>query len=117
MSILRKVYIFDSMQKKRNLMIKNQLNLAFRTYKAQNGKSKGTKLNWIAAQCPQQPGSLECGYYVMRFMYDIFTKHRDSQDLTTDYSRTEPFSFEEINEVKEFWADYFLTNSDVNLAS
>ncbi|XP_056695643.1 uncharacterized protein [Spinacia oleracea] len=111
------VYIFDSMQKRRNLMIKNKLNMDFRSYKAQTGKSKGTKLNWIAAHCPQQPGSLEYGYYVMCFMYDIFTKHHDSQDLTTDYSRTESFSLEEINEVKEFWADYFMTNSDLDLAS
>ncbi|XP_056689689.1 uncharacterized protein [Spinacia oleracea] len=62
------------------------------------------------AQCAQQPGSLDCGYYVMRFMYDIIMNHGNSQDLTKDFSRTLPYSPEEINEVKDFWADYFMNN-------
>ncbi|XP_056683256.1 uncharacterized protein [Spinacia oleracea] len=83
---------------------------AFRSYKRLGGQSKGTKLTWIPAQCAQQPGSLDCGYYVMRFMYDIIMKHGNSQDLTKDFSRTLPYSPEEINEVKDFWADYFMNN-------
>ncbi|XP_056694069.1 uncharacterized protein [Spinacia oleracea] len=106
----REVYIFDSQQKKRNLMIKEPLNNAFRSYKRLGGQSKGTKLTWIPAQCAQQPGSLDCGYYVMRFMYDIIMNHCNSQDLTKDFSRTLPYSAEEINEVKDFWADYFMNN-------
>ncbi|XP_056694967.1 uncharacterized protein [Spinacia oleracea] len=83
---------------------------AFRSYKRLSGQSKGTKLTWIPAQCAQQPGSLDCGYYVMRFMYDIIMNHGNSQDLTKDFSRTLPYSPEEINEVKDFWANYFVNN-------
>ncbi|XP_056697287.1 uncharacterized protein [Spinacia oleracea] len=57
---------------------------AFRSYKRLSGQSKGTKLTWIPAQRAQQPGSLDCGYYVMRFMYDIIMNHGNSQDLTKE---------------------------------
>ncbi|XP_076955333.1 uncharacterized protein LOC143630135 [Bidens hawaiensis] len=31
----------------------------------------GVKLNWVNARCPCQPGSTECGYFMLKFMKEI----------------------------------------------
>ncbi|XP_021713692.1 uncharacterized protein LOC110681857 isoform X2 [Chenopodium quinoa] len=67
----REVIIFDSLRQKRNLAIKFAMTNAFRSFKALSGKSRGSKLTWHLGQCPQQLGGRECGYYVMRYMYEI----------------------------------------------
>ncbi|KAH9610441.1 hypothetical protein KSS87_020484 [Heliosperma pusillum] len=34
----------------------------------------------VDQECPQQPGSYECGYYVMKWMYDITLHYASSED-------------------------------------
>lgn len=105
--------MFDPLRKKRSLAIKFPMNNAFRSYKALSGRSMGTKLTWNSGQCPQQVGPRECGYYVMRFMFEIAEKHHSSEDLATDFSRTTPYAEEEINEVRDIWAEYFVANIEI----
>ncbi|XP_021747893.1 uncharacterized protein LOC110713755 [Chenopodium quinoa] len=71
----REVIIFDSLRQKRNLVIKFAMTNAFRSFKALSGQSRGSKLTWHLGQCPQQLGGRECGYYVMRYMYEILEHH------------------------------------------
>ncbi|KAA0062394.1 Kinase superfamily protein with octicosapeptide/Phox/Bem1p domain, putative isoform 2 [Cucumis melo var. makuwa] len=33
--------------------------------------TRARPLTWVSVKCAQQPGSAECGYYVMKFMQDI----------------------------------------------
>ncbi|KAJ0882581.1 putative papain-like cysteine peptidase superfamily [Helianthus annuus] len=40
-------------------------------YASRSGANIRVKLIWINASCPRQPGSTECGYYVMKFMKEI----------------------------------------------
>ncbi|XP_021751212.1 uncharacterized protein LOC110716868 [Chenopodium quinoa] len=109
----REVYIFDSMRQKRNLAIKFPMTNAFRNYKTLGGQSKGSKLTWHLGQCPQQLGGRECGYYVTRYMFEIMQYHHNSEDLITDFSRSTPYTNEEINEVRDIWADYFVCNVEL----
>ncbi|KAH9604848.1 hypothetical protein KSS87_004789, partial [Heliosperma pusillum] len=52
-------------------------------------------------QCPQQPGSYECGYYVMKWMYDITLHYASSEDdIEKCVSGTE-MNTELMNEVRE----------------
>ncbi|XP_021737510.1 uncharacterized protein LOC110704025 [Chenopodium quinoa] len=109
----REVIIFDSLRWKRNLAIKFAMTNAFRSFKALSGQSRGSKLTWHLGQCPQQLGGRECGYYVMRYMYEILEHHHSSEDLIQDFSRTTPYTEEEINEIRDIWAEYFICNVEL----
>ncbi|XP_021842406.2 uncharacterized protein [Spinacia oleracea] len=40
---------------------------------------------WKSVMCTQQRGNQECGYYVMRFMYDIVTCCSEVEDLEKEF--------------------------------
>ncbi|XP_021767592.1 uncharacterized protein LOC110731985 isoform X2 [Chenopodium quinoa] len=105
----REVIIFDSLRQKRNLEIKFAMTNAFRSFKALSGQTKGSKLTWHLGQL----GGRECGYYVMRYMYEILEHHQSSEDLIQDFSRTTPYTEEEINEIRDIWAEYFICNVEL----
>ncbi|KNA09443.1 hypothetical protein SOVF_153030 [Spinacia oleracea] len=47
-------------------------------------KSNGSRSRpplWKSVKCAQQTGNTECGYYVMKYMYDIVTSCTDVKDL------------------------------------
>ncbi|KAL3628265.1 hypothetical protein CASFOL_027311 [Castilleja foliolosa] len=63
---------------------------------------------WSEIKCNKQPGVTECGYYVMRYMYDIITNYRESENIGKDWKKQErPYSTIEMNEVRDVWARYF----------
>ena len=55
---------------------------AYMRYQEQSGFEKIANLRWAAAQCQQQLGSTECGYFVMRFVFDIIYNHSTCEDLS-----------------------------------
>ncbi|KAH9615663.1 hypothetical protein KSS87_004870, partial [Heliosperma pusillum] len=60
--------------------------------------------------CPQQPGSYECGYYVMKGMYDITLHYASSEDdIEKCVSGTE-MNTELMNEVRELGSLYCVKN-------
>lgn len=63
-------------------------------------------------KCAQQHDGVACGYYVMRFMYDIISSCTELDDLEKIYNtpKEESFTIEEINEVRDNFAS-FLTDS------
>ncbi|KAH9615166.1 hypothetical protein KSS87_016876, partial [Heliosperma pusillum] len=64
----------------------------------------------ISEICPQQPGSYECGYYVMKWMYDITLHYASSEDdIEKCVSGTE-MNTELMNEVRELWSLYCVKN-------
>ncbi|XP_076951512.1 uncharacterized protein LOC143624902 [Bidens hawaiensis] len=52
-----------------NLQLQQIINGAMNLYGTQSGS--GVKLNWVNARCPCQPGSTECGYFMLKFMKEI----------------------------------------------
>ncbi len=50
-------------------------------------------------QVPKQPGSFECGYYVMHFMHDICLKEIFSNSTTKIYP-IEMFSVEDLERIR-----------------
>ncbi|KAL5570916.1 hypothetical protein UlMin_020513 [Ulmus minor] len=60
--------------------------------------------NDVKDAAPQQPGGVECGYYVMHFMKDIVEKHILSTSEKAFDTKT--YSQEEIDELRNEWAVY-----------
>ncbi|CAI9291110.1 unnamed protein product [Lactuca saligna] len=54
-----------------NMQLKQIVDLEMVIYDTQSGSNKRPKLNWVNVTCPIQPGSSECGYYMLRFMKEI----------------------------------------------
>ncbi|XP_019189738.1 PREDICTED: uncharacterized protein LOC109189602 [Ipomoea nil] len=106
---LRKVYVLDSIAlSDREFAIKATLNVAFRSVETLGGRRPKNNVDWVHIECPQQPGGVECGYYVMRFMYEICTQCWDSDDLDMElFFNRKPYSEAQIDEVREIWSKYF----------
>ncbi|CAH1443287.1 unnamed protein product [Lactuca virosa] len=52
-----------------NMQLKQIFDSEMVLYATQSGSNKRVKLNWV--NYPVQPGSIECGYYMLRFMKEI----------------------------------------------
>ncbi|KAK9749550.1 hypothetical protein RND81_02G134000 [Saponaria officinalis] len=114
--LIHEAYFCDPMETtKRDTSFKHvlQMRSAFRTFRACGGASKlkaGMSMNWSNIECHQQPGSTECGYYVMRYMLDIIKKYRSIKDKAKWFGSKLAYTPEQINEVRELWATYFMDN-------
>ncbi|KAK1372286.1 hypothetical protein POM88_028479 [Heracleum sosnowskyi] len=61
------------------------------------------------ALCPQQRGGTQCGYYVMRYMYDIVSQYckNGETNWTKGVGRMESYTRQQIDEIRDIWADFF----------
>ncbi|XP_021744979.1 uncharacterized protein LOC110710949 [Chenopodium quinoa] len=110
-------YEFDSMnlpkENPRKLKIAEIMMTAYKVYRANlkgsELKSQRQKLKFIQMECAQQQGGVERGYYIMRYMYEIVTSHSECKGvLEEDFCpRTAPYDGNELNVVREQWAQYF----------
>ncbi|RVW30063.1 hypothetical protein CK203_115142 [Vitis vinifera] len=51
--------------------LKDIVNMAMRINPSKKQKTSKREPTWVKVVCPRQPGSVECGYYVMRYMKEI----------------------------------------------
>ncbi|KAA0067725.1 uncharacterized protein E6C27_scaffold352G00380 [Cucumis melo var. makuwa] len=66
-----KVYALDSLRHGSvRDELKSMVNTGLRMFYAETN-TRARPLTWVSFKCAQQPGSTECGYYVMKFMQDI----------------------------------------------
>ncbi|XP_019188856.1 PREDICTED: uncharacterized protein LOC109183092 [Ipomoea nil] len=79
---------------------------AFRSLSTIGGRTKA--IDWKQCKCPQQSGGTECGYYVLRYMLEIVTKYSKVDCLHGIFDNEAPYSLNDIDEVRELWAEYFL---------
>ncbi|XP_074331194.1 uncharacterized protein LOC141668280 [Apium graveolens] len=77
------------------------------------GDAAGSFVQWpedlvILGQCPQQEGGTECGYFVMRYMYDIIMLSRN-KDPKIKWKEVlgKRYKNEQIGEIRDIWADFF----------
>ncbi|XP_019167552.1 PREDICTED: uncharacterized protein LOC109163252 [Ipomoea nil] len=104
----RMVYVLDPLERDQDIQLKPVVNMAFRSYMNQRGQRAKNLAQWKNVKCPQQPGGVECGYYVMKYMHDLCTKYSTYTSLDKVFQdRTTPYSIEEIDEIREMWAKYF----------
>ncbi|XP_065866379.1 uncharacterized protein [Euphorbia lathyris] len=111
------LYMFDSLIRAedlspRRLTVASMMKSSYNVYKGSKGAKQCNKdLIIKPVQCAQQSGSTECGYYVMRYMFEIVTSHRECNiDLNEAYSiRKKPY-IEELLEVREQCERFFIKN-------
>ncbi|XP_074326989.1 uncharacterized protein LOC141664932 [Apium graveolens] len=68
------IYVFDSLKKERKIRLTTPARMAFKLYVPQGGmKNNRKEFIWhhTEVQCPQQKRGTKCGFFVMRYMYDI----------------------------------------------
>ncbi|WKA02358.1 hypothetical protein VitviT2T_020557 [Vitis vinifera] len=64
-------YYLDPIQKQPCDDLKEIVNMALRIHPPEKQRSSKREPTWVKVVCPRQLGSVECGYYVMRYMKDI----------------------------------------------
>ncbi|XP_019155140.1 PREDICTED: uncharacterized protein LOC109152007 [Ipomoea nil] len=102
----KSICILDPLPSNRDIgLIKGSMNLAFRSVPT---GARVKKINWKPCKCPRQPRGHECGYYVMRYMYDIVTKYSSVDNLDGAFESDSPYSIHDINELREHWSKFFL---------
>ncbi|KAL6350674.1 hypothetical protein AAG906_028127 [Vitis piasezkii] len=94
-------YYLDPMQKQPCDDLKEIVNMALRIHPPEKQRSSKREPTWVKVVCPRQLGSVECGYYVMRYMKDIIV---DPSLLSTKFKRKKKsYSEVELNEVQSKW--------------
>ncbi|KAK9756294.1 hypothetical protein RND81_01G087600 [Saponaria officinalis] len=112
---LNTAYILDSQQRtKKKLSIKGRLKAAWIIHCVNGGRRNFAKKNQLqikVIECPQQPEDYECGYYVMKWMYNItFYYSKGNEEKFEKIIADSTMSAEDLNEVKEAWATKCLEN-------
>ncbi|CAL8136485.1 unnamed protein product [Prunus armeniaca] len=90
---------------------KNMVNSAIKIYNSHIGRQGRKAPIWkTLSGTPKQPSSVECGYYVMRFMRDII------MDPSLEYEKTgkeqPPYPQAAIDEVRNEWAEFVCLHVD-----
>ncbi|RVW78576.1 hypothetical protein CK203_049758 [Vitis vinifera] len=93
-------YYLDPMQKQPCDDLKEIVNMALRIHPPEKQRSSKREPTWVKVVCPRQLGSVECGYYVMRYMKDIIV---DPSLLSTKFKGKKSYSEVELNEVRSEW--------------
>ncbi|KAL5709861.1 hypothetical protein ACHQM5_020496 [Ranunculus cassubicifolius] len=58
-------------------------------------------------KCPHQPGSVECSYYVMKFMKHFFENPSQSLDIKImELSKINTYTHENLVEVRHEWINF-----------
>ncbi|KAK9714983.1 hypothetical protein RND81_06G135400 [Saponaria officinalis] len=112
---LNTAYILDSQQMtKKKLGIKGRLKAAWIIHCVDGGMRNFAKKNQLqikVIECPQQPEDYECGYYFMKWMYNItFYYLKGSEEKFEKIIADSTMSVEDLNKVKEAWAKKCLEN-------
>ncbi|RVW77665.1 hypothetical protein CK203_053390 [Vitis vinifera] len=93
-------YYLDSLEDQPSDDLKEIVNMALEFIHHKKHKSSKREPTWVVVGCPIQPGSVECGYYVMRYMRDIIA---DQGCLTSKFHGKKSYSKDELNEVRSEW--------------
>ncbi|CAH9143715.1 unnamed protein product [Cuscuta epithymum] len=96
------VYYLDSIGEKPSEDLSLIVNQGVKIHHASVSK-KRLSLNWVTVMCPKQTGSMECGYFLMKYMSDIVC---DVNVLKKNFSTIKDYSEQDILQVREEWAAY-----------
>nr|KAJ0198840.1 hypothetical protein LSAT_V11C600316760 [Lactuca sativa] len=96
-------YYLDSLSSGNfNMQLKQIVDSAMVLYTTQSGSNKRVKLNWVNVTCPVQPGSTECGYYMLRFMKEIV---EEGIEVLIGDGKAE-YTTADIDEIREEWSTF-----------
>ncbi|KAE8655814.1 hypothetical protein F3Y22_tig00117017pilonHSYRG00447 [Hibiscus syriacus] len=75
-------------------------------YNAQSGSNKKVSLNWLNVLCPRQSGGTECGYYVCKFMKEIFENELQVMVNKNVGDGKEEYTDDDIDDIHKEWVSY-----------
>ncbi|KAI3763261.1 hypothetical protein L1987_53715 [Smallanthus sonchifolius] len=100
-------YYLDSLRASTvNSQLRQTIDAAIILYTAQSGSNKRVKLNWVNARCPCQPGSTECGYYMLKFMKEIVDEGVEILANNNVGGSKDEYTDVDIDGVREEWSTY-----------
>ncbi|XP_076950674.1 uncharacterized protein LOC143623715 [Bidens hawaiensis] len=109
-------YNFDSLRPiDVNPQLKQIIDVAMVLYTVKMGSDMRVKVNWVYNKCPTQPGSTECGYYVLNFMKEIIHEGLDILIKKNVGGDKEEYTDADFDAVREEWSGYaaqFIFGSD-----
>ncbi|CAH9077694.1 unnamed protein product [Cuscuta epithymum] len=77
---VNKGYIMDSLPGSCDIStLQKELTIAFKIASSSQGNGKSIK--WENLKCVRQVGAKACGYYVMRFLWEVCFVHQGSSDI------------------------------------
>ncbi|BFG37878.1 hypothetical protein CerSpe_241520 [Prunus speciosa] len=104
------VYFLDPLLGNRDVdeECKNIVNSALKMYNSHIGRQGRKSPIWKTLQgTPKQSSSVECGYYVMRFMRDIIMDPALEFEKMFEKGKDQaPYPQEAIDEVRKEWAEF-----------
>ncbi|KAK9057621.1 hypothetical protein SSX86_022457 [Deinandra increscens subsp. villosa] len=89
-----------------DVQFKHIVDAAIGLYNVQSGSKKMIKLKWVNSKCPIQPGSTECGYYVLKFMKEIVQQGVEVLENDNIGGDTNEYTDADFDEIREEWATY-----------
>ncbi|KAK9071564.1 hypothetical protein SSX86_007992 [Deinandra increscens subsp. villosa] len=89
-----------------DVQFKHIVDAAIGLYNVQSGSKKMIKLKWVNSKCPIQPGSTECGYYVLKFMKEIVQQGVQVLENDNIGGDTNEYTDADFDEIREEWATY-----------
>ncbi|GER34281.1 lipid-transfer protein [Striga asiatica] len=113
------IYYLDPMRKDPDKHMTDVFNTVLRVFRAQVGMvlKKSKHLRWKNIKCPEQANSVDCGYYVLKFVKDIIIS--DEMTIPDEYFpsyKCVQLSEEQVDEVREEWAQYVIKSCKGNSA-
>ncbi|XP_021853782.1 uncharacterized protein [Spinacia oleracea] len=92
-----------------SVQVKGHISMSYRTWQA-NNKGSRKSLRWKKFICSREPEMLECCYYVMKYMYQIVLLGLQSISNVEEIFSPNPYTQEEIDDVREKWSRYFISS-------
>ncbi|XP_021864611.2 uncharacterized protein [Spinacia oleracea] len=92
-----------------SVQVKGHISMSYRTWQA-NNKGSQKSLRWKEIICSREPEMSECGYYVMKYMYQIVLLGLQSISNVEEIFSPNPYTQEEIDDVREKWSRYFISS-------
>ncbi|KAK9057103.1 hypothetical protein SSX86_024470 [Deinandra increscens subsp. villosa] len=102
-----KCYYLDSIRPTSvNLQFKTIVDAAIGLYNAKIGSKKASKFNWVNSACPLQPGTTECGYYVLKFMKEVVRQGLVVLEQNKIGGDRNAYTDVDFDEIREEWLTY-----------
>ncbi|KAK9076249.1 hypothetical protein SSX86_004582 [Deinandra increscens subsp. villosa] len=100
-------YYLDSLRPSTvNVQFRKIIHAAMGLYAVQSGSKKKAKLKWVNSRCPCQPGSTECGYYVLRFMKEIVEEGIEILVNDNIGGTKNEYTDDDLDEIREEWSTF-----------
>lgn len=103
-------YILDSKKMSNGKTIENYLVVKCveeATVRLNENSNTTYPMTWTLVECNQQPSSWECGYYVMRWMFEFVLNQQDEFPNKKIWNDTKPFPNWVLNEIVSIWSSRF----------